>query len=158
MKSDSRGLVLSLDPGSHIRHNVLLAQASATFSWGLGEGMMSGIVIGTTVQSPRVLLVLYNHNKRNSPTKEKYQSWVLCIKRGFQYPVCQWLHARFLGFCLAIPVLGIGLRPNIEKSDCSRVRSIPQHSRKILRYPGQFRSPIYYVKRNDINAVCSSLH
>lgn len=120
--------------------------------------MMSGTVIGTTVQSPRVLLVLYNHNYRNSHTKEKYQSWVLCIKRGFQYSVCQWLHAQFPGFCRVIPVPGIGLRPKMNLSDCGRVRSIPQLSRKILRYPGQYRSPIYYVKRNDSNAVCSSLH
>ena len=64
---------------------------------------------------------------------------------------------RFPGFCRVIPVRGIGLRPKMDMSDCRQVRSIPQHSRKILRYPGQFRSPTY-VKRNDINAVCSSLH
>lgn len=156
MKSDSRGFSHVVRP--RWSHNVLLAQASAIFAWGLRECMMSGTVIGTTVQSPRVLLVLYNHNYRNSHTKEKYQSWVLCIKRGFQYSVCQWLHAQFPGFCRVIPVPGIGLRPKMNLSDCSRVRSIPQYSRKILRYPGQFRGPIYYVKRNDINDVSSSVY
>ena len=51
---------------------------------------MSRIIIGTTVQRPGLLLVFYNHNYRNSPTKK-------------EIPVLNFMHqARFSVSCMLV--------------------------------------------------------